>query len=74
MSSTSSPFSVVESVSKLFERGKQKFNELTLNQIDTFHFDIVQGCQLRCIGCPNSILLQNRPYHRREVRPMSCKR
>ena len=57
MSSTSSPFSVVESVSKLFERGKQKFNELTLNQIDTFHFDIVQGCQLRCIGCPNSILL-----------------
>ncbi|MDT8321284.1 MAG: SPASM domain-containing protein [Xanthomonadales bacterium] len=22
-----------------------------------FHFDIVHGCQLRCIGCPNSTLL-----------------
>ncbi len=27
---------------------------IQLKKIDTFHFDIVQGCQLRCIGCPNS--------------------
>lgn len=23
----------------------------------SFHFDIVHGCQLRCVGCPNSTLL-----------------
>src|SRR5262249_17378717 len=27
-----------------------------LDRIGIFHFDIVQGCQLSCIGCPNSIL------------------
>jgi len=25
-------------------------------QIYTLHFDIVHGCQLRCVGCPNSTL------------------
>ncbi len=24
--------------------------------IDKFHFEIVRGCQLRCVGCPNSTL------------------
>lgn len=24
--------------------------------IDKFHFEIVKGCQLRCVGCPNSTL------------------
>ena len=24
--------------------------------IYNLHFDIVHGCQLRCVGCPNSIL------------------
>jgi radical SAM protein with 4Fe4S-binding SPASM domain len=28
-----------------------------LKQLDTVHMDIVHGCQLRCIGCPNSTLL-----------------
>lgn len=27
-----------------------------LKRIATFHFDIVQGCQLSCVGCPNSTL------------------
>ena len=27
-----------------------------IDRIDTFHFEIVTGCQLRCIGCPNSTL------------------
>ena len=27
------------------------------SSIYNFHFDIVQGCQLRCLGCPNSTLL-----------------
>jgi radical SAM protein with 4Fe4S-binding SPASM domain len=27
-----------------------------LKRIATFHFDIVQGCQLSCVGCPNSVL------------------
>ncbi len=49
--------SILNSVNRLFEVGKRKLNELTLSQIQTFHFDIVQGCQLRCIGCPNSTLL-----------------
>jgi hypothetical protein len=26
------------------------------SSIYNFHFDIVQGCQLRCLGCPNSTL------------------
>jgi|SRR5581483_1468856 len=26
-------------------------------QIYSLHFDIVHGCQLRCVGCPNSTLL-----------------
>lgn len=27
-----------------------------IRTIDKFHFEIVKGCQLRCIGCPNSTL------------------
>ena len=27
--------------------------------LDDFHFDIMSGCQLRCVGCPNSTLLPN---------------
>lgn len=27
------------------------------NSLFMFHFDIVHGCQLRCVGCPNSTLL-----------------
>lgn len=27
-----------------------------IDVIDKFHFEIVRGCQLRCIGCPNSTL------------------
>src|SRR5687768_14221729 len=27
-----------------------------IEKIDKFHFDIVHGCQLRCVGCPNSTL------------------
>jgi radical SAM protein with 4Fe4S-binding SPASM domain len=27
-----------------------------IEAIDKFHFDIVHGCQLRCVGCPNSTL------------------
>ncbi len=26
-------------------------------QLDVVHFDIVGGCQLRCVGCPNSTIL-----------------
>ena len=29
----------------------------SVNSIFMFHFDIVGGCQLRCVGCPNSTLL-----------------
>ncbi len=36
---------------------RRRLNALSLDTIVTFHFDIVQGCQLRCVGCPNSILL-----------------
>ena len=25
-------------------------------EVDKFHFDVVHGCQLRCVGCPNSTL------------------
>ncbi len=28
----------------------------TLSRLTSFHFDIVHGCQLRCVGCPNSTL------------------
>lgn len=31
--------------------------DLQTDIIHLFHFDIVKGCQLRCIGCPNSTLL-----------------
>lgn len=27
-----------------------------IRTIDKFHFEIVKGCQLRCVGCPNSTL------------------
>lgn len=27
-----------------------------IEAIDKFHFEIVKGCQLRCVGCPNSTL------------------
>lgn len=27
-----------------------------VKRIDKFHFEIVRGCQLRCVGCPNSTL------------------
>lgn len=27
-----------------------------IQAIDKFHFEIVRGCQLRCVGCPNSTL------------------
>lgn len=27
-----------------------------IDVIDKFHFEIVKGCQLRCVGCPNSTL------------------
>jgi radical SAM protein with 4Fe4S-binding SPASM domain len=36
-----------------------KVPQLDFPPIDTiarFHFDIVHGCQLRCVGCPNSTL------------------
>src|SRR5581483_1018256 len=26
-------------------------------RLDVVHFDIVGGCQLRCVGCPNSTIL-----------------
>ncbi|MBK1672472.1 hypothetical protein CKO35_04005 [Ectothiorhodospira shaposhnikovii] len=29
---------------------------MPVNSIYTFHFDIVHGCQLRCLGCPNATL------------------
>lgn len=28
-----------------------------IKRLDACHFDIVRGCQLRCVGCPNSTLL-----------------
>ena len=31
-------------------------NNLQPKHIYTVHFDIVHGCQLRCVGCPNSTL------------------
>jgi radical SAM protein with 4Fe4S-binding SPASM domain len=30
---------------------------LSSQVLNTVHFDIVHGCQLRCVGCPNSTLL-----------------
>ncbi len=30
---------------------------MTPRSIYNFHFDIVHGCQLRCLGCPNTTLL-----------------
>lgn len=27
-----------------------------IRTIDKFHFEVVKGCQLRCVGCPNSTL------------------
>ena len=34
----------------------QLFAETKINFISKFHFEIVRGCQLRCVGCPNSTL------------------
>jgi len=48
---------ILNLVSPLVGATQRKLNEYRLDTIGTFHFDIVQGCQLRCIGCPNSILL-----------------
>ncbi len=28
-----------------------------VNSLHTFQFDIVHGCQLRCVGCPNSTIM-----------------
>jgi len=28
-----------------------------INSLHTFQFDIVHGCQLRCVGCPNSTIM-----------------
>ncbi|MFT4520612.1 MAG: radical SAM protein with 4Fe4S-binding SPASM domain [Halioglobus sp.] len=30
----------------------------TLRSLHTFQIDIVHGCQLRCVGCPNSTLME----------------
>jgi len=32
-------------------------SDFVARSIAMFHFDIVHGCQLRCVGCPNSTLL-----------------
>ena len=48
---------ILNAMSPLLGVAQRKLNEYRLDTIGTFHFDIVQGCQLRCIGCPNSILL-----------------
>ena len=48
---------IIEPMAALVSAAQRKLNTYTLDTINTFHFDVVQGCQLRCVGCPNSVLL-----------------
>jgi len=60
MSSAENPLwqlPVLQQFGSVLERGERRLNETWKYRIRVFHFDVVQGCQLRCIGCPNSTLL-----------------
>lgn len=48
---------VLYQLGSLLKRVDRPLNEHWKYRIRMFHFDVVQGCQLRCIGCPNSTLL-----------------
>ncbi len=48
---------ILQQLGSVLERGERRLNEVWKYRIGVFHFDVVQGCQLRCIGCPNSTLL-----------------
>ena len=48
---------VLHQLGQVLERVDNRLNEVWKHRIRVFHFDVVQGCQLRCIGCPNSTLL-----------------
>jgi sulfatase maturation enzyme AslB (radical SAM superfamily) len=43
-------------VNPLVRQARQWLEGHRSERIGVFHFDIVQGCQLSCIGCPNSNL------------------
>jgi hypothetical protein len=47
---------VIQKVKPLVWDARKRLEDYRLERIGVFHFDIVQGCQLGCIGCPNSIL------------------
>ena len=49
--------SLIRSVAvPLVDQLRRQVANLRLDRIGTLHFDIVRGCQLRCLGCPNSTL------------------
>lgn len=48
---------VLNQLGQVLEQADNRLNEVWKQRIRVFHFDVVQGCQLRCIGCPNSTLL-----------------
>ncbi len=48
---------VLNQIGQVLDRVDNRLNEVWKQRIRVFHFDVVQGCQLRCIGCPNSTLL-----------------
>jgi radical SAM protein with 4Fe4S-binding SPASM domain len=46
----------MEKITLLRRAGAPALEFPRIDTIEKFHFDIVKGCQLRCVGCPNSTL------------------